>query len=743
MKIYYAIPYLFLGNLIWAQQVQKDTVKSTEIKEVVLKKKTLQKKSDRMVYDVGNSPVAKGNNGFELLKQTPMLSSTDDKSLKVLGKGSTKIYINGKAQTMDADAIVDMLKSMPAENISKIEVITVPSSEFQVEGNEAIVNVILKKKSSDGINGNVKIEDQIAKSNSATLSTSFNYRKGKFGLQANVNGGKIVRDQYYILTNGNDGGAQPFSLKSEGDVVSKFGQWGGYLNMDYQLTDRQKLDFSFQHRDKEEKPSTTNFINELRNSGSLFEITQTLNTTNSKVSNQSYNLGYEWLTDDKGSKLNANASYMYFDKTGVNNNSTVLLNTQQQPVSILKQFNQSTPLRINNWALKADYVQQLKSGHVLSAGLAYNNTLTDSDTRFENILPPTGLDGNQSNHFAYEEKIYGIYGTWEKKWSDRTNTKLGLRYERTNAEGNVLDKNIQIERKDGDWLPFASFNYNMNEDHQFSTSFSSRVRRPSFWALNPVKIYLTANNYIQNNPFTQSELVYNTELQYIFKSSYFITASYGFTDRALEQVPLSGMKNDGSGESVLAYISTNYGTKKEFSLSFGMQKQYFKGIWQMNNSLVLGYNQYKGTVYGDPTDTQNLVAFQKYELDRQSQFVQLQLNNTIRLSPQKDWYLGVNYFYLSPIELVVGKMNTLHSLDLSLKKMHKNWTFSLEAKDVFGTNKNYIKGSDGFGNYNIVDQNQYNRKLVLGLTYNFGNQKVQKVKKSESANDDVRSRTGS
>lgn len=44
MKIYYAIPYLFLGNLIWAQQVQKDTVKSTEIKEVVLKKKTLQKK---------------------------------------------------------------------------------------------------------------------------------------------------------------------------------------------------------------------------------------------------------------------------------------------------------------------------------------------------------------------------------------------------------------------------------------------------------------------------------------------------------------------------------------------------------------------------------------------------------------------------------------------------------------------------------------------------------------------------
>lgn len=225
MKIYYAIPYLFLGNLIWAQQVQKDTVKSTEIKEVVLKKKTLQKKSDRMVYDVGNSPVAKGNNGFELLKQTPMLSSTDDKSLKVLGKGSTKIYINGKAQTMDADAIVDMLKSMPAENISKIEVITVPSSEFQVEGNEAIVNVILKKKSSDGINGNVKIEDQIAKSNSATLSTSFNYRKGKFGLQANVNGGKIVRDQYYILTNGNDGGAQPFSLKSEGDVVSKFGQW--------------------------------------------------------------------------------------------------------------------------------------------------------------------------------------------------------------------------------------------------------------------------------------------------------------------------------------------------------------------------------------------------------------------------------------------------------------------------------------------------------------------------------------
>ena len=54
-------------------------------------KKVFQRKSDRFVYDVASTPVAKGNTAFGLLKETPLVSSTDDKTLQIAGKGNAII----------------------------------------------------------------------------------------------------------------------------------------------------------------------------------------------------------------------------------------------------------------------------------------------------------------------------------------------------------------------------------------------------------------------------------------------------------------------------------------------------------------------------------------------------------------------------------------------------------------------------------------------------------------------------
>ena len=161
---------------------------------------------------------------------------------------------------------------------------------------------------------------------------------------------------------------------------------------------------------------------------------------------------------------------------------------------------------------------------------------------------------------------------------------------------------------------------------------------------NPARVYLTATNYVQNNPFTKSEIYYNNELMYMYKNSYFVTASYNYTTNASEQIPLHGVNQNG--DNVLAYIRSNYGNKQEFGLTFGLQKQFFKGIWSANHTLTLGHNTYKGSVDGDPTDTQNLVTFQKNIIDKSANYYQLQFINNIRLSSKKDWFFGANYCLL-------------------------------------------------------------------------------------------------
>jgi len=157
MKTQLLIAAIFFTGFTFAQEKKTDSLETKKIEEVVIKKQVFKKQSDRFVYDVAASPVTKGNTTFDLLRQTPLLSTTDDKTLKIAGKNNALIYINGRKSNMDAESLTQFLKNMPAENIQKIEVITVPGSEFQVESSDGIINIILKKKMGDGLNGNMRM----------------------------------------------------------------------------------------------------------------------------------------------------------------------------------------------------------------------------------------------------------------------------------------------------------------------------------------------------------------------------------------------------------------------------------------------------------------------------------------------------------------------------------------------------------------------------------------------------------
>ncbi len=205
---------LIFGTFAFAQEKKSDTVKTKSIEGITLTKQVFKKQSDRFVYDVAASPVAKGNTTFDLLKQTPLLSSTDDKTLKIAGKNNALIYINGRKSNMDAESLVQFLKNTPAENIQKIEVITVPGSEFQVESSDGIINIVLKKKMSDGLNGNMRMSNTTNKYNGSQASFSANYRKGKLGVSASLSGGENIEAQTYTLRNG----TASTSNESTGDI---------------------------------------------------------------------------------------------------------------------------------------------------------------------------------------------------------------------------------------------------------------------------------------------------------------------------------------------------------------------------------------------------------------------------------------------------------------------------------------------------------------------------------------------
>ncbi|WDT68892.1 outer membrane beta-barrel family protein [Cloacibacterium sp. TD35] len=720
---------LFTAALLTSLFSYSQEEKTKDIQEVKMTKKVFHKKSDRMVYDVANSPVAKGSNAFELLKETPLISTSDNASLKILGKNDAIIYINGRKSNMSAEAVLEMLKNTPSENIQKIEVITVPSSEFQVESNQGIINIVMKKKKYDGMSGTWKLEDKQGYYNNPNTSVSLNYKKDKLTVSTNTYVGKWSEYNTYTLSNGTD----TSSNLSVGNTINPNAYVGGNINADYEISDKQILGISYSlnlNKTKDGSSYFRNIITDYSNNSTRENITT--NNQNDHSANHSLNLNYEIKTDTLGSKLSLNAAYLNFNQKTENVNKTSDINGVT-----LANFNQSIPQQIDNLGFMADYIQKFNKNLTLSVGGSYNKTKTDNDTQFVNILPPTGIDDNQSNHFIYDENIVGVYATLEKNFNDKVSTKLGTRLELTKSEGSVLDKDEHFTRDYNSFLPYASINYAINKNHNVTYSFSSRVRRPSFWELNPSRIYLTQTNYVQNNPFMKASQYYNQELNYMYKNTYFLVLNTSLVKDASDQIPLQKVEN---GNTVLRYIRTNFGDKQEFSATLGFQKNFYNGIWSANYTTTFGHNVFKGSVDTDPITGETFPAF---NLNKSTNLFHIQANNNIRLSSKKDLFLGVNYFYLAPQQISIGKLSTIQSLDISVRKIWNNWTFLFEANDVFGTSSKYkISDVQSNGYYNNVRKNDYRRMLALTATYTFGNQKTQKARNIEGANKDIKNRTG-
>ena len=728
---------LLTSFVAFAQKGPKsDSSKVKDIQEVVMTKKVFKKESDRFVYDVAASPVAKGNTAFGLLKETPLVSSTDDRTLRIAGKSNAVIYINGRVTQMDADGLVEFLKNMPAENIQKIEVITMPGSEFNVESTDGIINIVLKKKATDGLNGNLRLTNEQNYYNATGAGVSLNYRKDKLGVSANVNTSENIDEKYFILTNGN----QNASNRSEGNMTDPNKNLGGYLNIDYQLNDKSSLALTYNSRANKSNNSTINFFNTTKNNlTNGVQYSWTRSKEDARSYNNSVNLNYELKTDTLGSKLNLNVAGLLYKRFQTSNNSTFIADRNQNQLNQTLLIEQNQPQIINNFSATADYIKKFKKDFTIALGGNFNRTNTDNDTQYNAFDFRTQLSEANPNHFLYEENILGTYVTVEKVFSPKFSGKIGTRFEYTQSEGNsdnAQDERLRnIQRNYNKLLPFLSANYAIDDNNNISYAFSSRMKRPSFWELNPVKTLLTEFNYTQNNPFVKASSIYSHELTYMYKSSYFLILNHSFIKDAITEVPLQGVID---GKNQLRYIRTNFGNNQEMSAMIGMQKSFFKGYLTSNFNVGMQRNVNNASLNEDPITGD---IFPVYENNKSSNSLLIQTNNNIRLDKNKTWFLGVNYFYVDKQQIELGQLNQLMSLDLNIKKVWNQWTFSLDLDDVLNTQQIIVNDIQDNGNFNTIDQNRYTRGVKLTMVYNFGNQKVKKVRDIDSADKDIKNRT--
>ena len=137
-------------SITWNKELEGVTVKA--------QRQLIKQDIDRIGYDVQADEESKTQTVLDMLRKVPMVTVDGEDNIKVKGNSSFKIYKNGHLDPSLTQNAKEILKSMPASMVKRIEVITDPGAREDAEGVNAILNIVMMDgRSFNGVTGGVNL----------------------------------------------------------------------------------------------------------------------------------------------------------------------------------------------------------------------------------------------------------------------------------------------------------------------------------------------------------------------------------------------------------------------------------------------------------------------------------------------------------------------------------------------------------------------------------------------------------
>lgn len=102
--------------------------------EVVAQKPLVKAEIDKVTYSIEDDPDSKTNSTLEMLRKVPLVTVDGEDKIQVNGSSNFKVHVNGKPNNMMSNNPTEVLKSLPANSVKSIEVITDPGAKYDAEG---------------------------------------------------------------------------------------------------------------------------------------------------------------------------------------------------------------------------------------------------------------------------------------------------------------------------------------------------------------------------------------------------------------------------------------------------------------------------------------------------------------------------------------------------------------------------------------------------------------------------------
>jgi len=555
----------------------------TQLKEVVVKneKQLMETTEGKIVYNVEKSISASGSSAFDQLTRTPGISITQDEDLLLKGSPNVNVMIDGKPTYLSAQQLSILLKSIPAENLKSIEIIAIPSSQYDAGGNAGIINIITKKSVRQGyaLNASAGVGTgryvQTAENITGNIKTKYFNVFGNYNYSYNHS--YLHRTSYRII----DSTAYD-RISYDPSMASDHGYKAGidvYLNKDQQMG----IVYNGYSNKWSRDAGGPTYLREL--DGKIDSVVLNHNITNEPSRNNSFNLNYQGKLDTTGSSISADADYARYINNSYGTQGNQFLDVAGNPLQPYQELKLQQPSIITIRSLKADAALAIYKTK-LAAGIKYAYVTTDNNFTYDSLINSQYLKSNTlSNHFVYKEKVSAAYVSANREWKTIT-ANAGLRVEQTNSEGSLLTGNLATKRKYTDLFPFVSVAKTINSRNKIDFSFSRRINRPVYNNLNPSRYFFDKYSYYQGNPNLRPEYSWTTALSYSFEDKCSATLSYV---RTLDAVLGFAQQDTSTGDLVVSGL--NFSHKDNVGLLL-IAPIAIGEFWEMQNTLNVSYVSY-------------------------------------------------------------------------------------------------------------------------------------------------------
>jgi outer membrane receptor protein involved in Fe transport len=656
------------------------------------KKKILERKTDRLIFNIENSIAALNGDAIDALTVTPGLRIQGE-SIGIIGKNNIDIMINNKKIQLSGNDLLTYLKAIRSENISKIEVITNPSAKYDSEGNIGLINIILKNNSTKGLNGSIQSSQNKGNYWNFNNGLNLNYQNNnlKISWKGNLSNIKNNALEYNKIEN--------TSQSIENNINRNFygNNFSSYLDINYSLNTNSNFGivYNISNRNTKGKGITNSSIR-----SSIFQ--NVVSTTDSDYEALANNLnGYYVYKFGKEKKVSIEGNYITNLVDNITNNYSSFnynnLNNSKQNDYKIKTFQVDFELP-NKWCK-------------IETGSKFTNT--DSNN-FINSTENAII--NLSNNFSLNEKISAIYYTANREISEKWIFDFGLRYEYTQLT--LLPQTInQININYDNAFPVINLLFKQNEKISWSLNYNKRINRPKYEDLNPNIFYNNSYSYTTGNPFLKPTISHNIELN-------FTKNDLNLTFYGSKLLNGSGSINSIEDDFQVSKIQ-NYYDSNSFGFNLNYSYKIFK-IWETTF--------YADTNYENSTSS----ILQASSFNGWNGY--LSTNNSFILNKNKSLIFFTNFWQTTKtrIDFRAIQPNANLSLGIRYSMFNKKLNFSFTIRDAL--KQEYKKGVSITENGTNTYNNYYDaRRFIFSLNYKFGNKKIKSNQKNINNEEQNRS----